>query len=224
MKPLKLLIVVPSGTHWIADFATSMLSLVGYLSMKPLPGYGSVEFRVMNVKGSILPNQRLDGLRAAQNGNFSHLLYVDSDHTFPPNMVHRLLAHNKDVMAVNCVTKTIPSSPTARSKADSPKGELVYSDLGGKKIEQVWRIGTGVMLLSRQAFMQIPHDAFAMVYKPDVDSYQGEDWRLCERMEEAGLQIFVDHELSLEVGHVGMLNYTHDYVGCVVREPVEEGA
>lgn len=212
METLRVLVVVPSGCYWVADFATSLISLVAKFAATPVPGYSSHELRVANIKGSILPRSRLRGLKAAKEAGVTHLLFVDSDHTFPPDMLHQLLRHGKDVVAANCVTKTIPSCPTARKKSIDPKGDLVYSDEGTVGLERVWRVGTGVMLLSKKAFMQIPHDAFGMPFLEAIDDYQGEDWTMCAALEKAGVPIYVDHGLSKQVGHVGMFNYNHDYV------------
>lgn len=217
-KHLKVLVVVPSGPHWVADFATSLVSLVANFANRAVPGYSSHELQVANIKGSILPRARLRGIKSAKSCGATHLLFLDSDHTFSPDLLHRLLAWDKPVVAANCVTKSIPAAPTARMKGLTGPGELVYSDPDSKGLQQVWRVGTGIMLLRKDAFTQIPHDAFAMPYKEDIDDYQGEDWTMCEALERAGVPIFVDHEVSLSVGHVGMLNYTHDYVGQVVRK------
>lgn len=216
---LKIVVVVPSGTHWIADFATSLISMMGYFMNTPVPGMKTHEFRVVNIKGSILPTSRLNGLKAAKHIGATHLLYVDSDHTFPPDMLHQLLRWKKDCVAVNCTTKSIPSTTTARTLNEAnTQGDIVYSDENLKgTLSRVWRVGTGVMLLSARAYNQIPHDAFSMPYMPEADVYQGEDWSLCEALTKAGVPIYVDHGLSREVGHVGNFTYTHDYVGEICR-------
>lgn len=217
---LNVVVVVPSGPHWLADFSTSLISMMGYFLNNKVPGSNTCQFRVVNVKGSILPTLRLNGLKAAKAVDASHLLYVDSDHTFPADMLNRLLKWKKDCVAVNCVTKSLPATTTARKKVEGdPHGAIVYSDLEQVgQLERVWRVGTGVMLLSKRAYNQIPHDSFAMTYKSDADTYQGEDWTLCEALEKAGVPIYIDHAISQQVGHVGVLNYTHDYVGTIIKE------
>ena len=222
-EPLNIVVAVPSGPHWLADFATSLIGMLGHFSNHRASLSGVQQYRVVNVKGSILPRQRLNALQAAKQVNASHLFFVDRDHTFPPDMLNRLLKWDKDCVAANCVTKSIPAMTTARSfREGNEQGGVVYSDPDAVGLEKVWRIGTGVMLLSRKAYMQIPHSAFAMVYKEDEDTYQGEDWTMCEALHKAGIPIYIDHRLSREVGHIGMFNYTHDYVGEIVREPVED--
>ena len=219
---LRIAVVVPSGPTWVADFATSLISMIGYFTNTPVKGYRTESIRVLNIKGSVLPTSRLNGLKAAKAIDASHLLFVDSDHTFPPDMLHQLLHWHKDVVAVNCVTKSLPATTTARTfNPKNTQGDIIYSDPEKKGLlDRVWRVGTGVMLLSKKAYMQIPHDSFAMTYKPDADTYQGEDWTMCEALDNAGVPIYVDHGLSRQVGHVGNFNFNHDYVGEVIREAV----
>jgi hypothetical protein len=219
---LNVVVVVPSGTHWLAEFGTSLISMLGYFSNNRIGASRVHSYRVVNIKGSILPTLRLRGLIAAKEADATHLLYLDSDHTFPPDMLNRLLRHGKDCVAVNCVTKSLPAMTTARRfNPDDPQGDPVFSDPESSGLERVWRVGTGVMLIAKRTFLQIPHDSFTMPYMPSRGVYQGEDWTLCEAIEKIGSPIYIDHEVSQEVGHIGTLTYTHDYVGTIVREPVE---
>lgn len=225
IKELNVAVVVPSMGTWHAEFAMSLIGLVGYFQNVQVPGAQTQALRVINKRGSILPNLRLAGLKDAIALNATHLLWIDSDHQFPPNLLNRLLACERDVVAANCAIKTIPSMPTARAfDPKDSKGQPVYTDWNSKGLERVWRIGTGIMLMSRRAFMQIPHNAFSMLYMEETDSYRGEDWGVCEALEKAGCQIFIEHEISNECSHIGNFHYTHEYVGHFqVPEGVEEG-
>lgn len=217
-KHLRVIVGVPSGQHWLAQFGVDLGSLMVRFYMLRVPGYGSQEMRVANVRSSILPKNRLDIIKAAKKADADYLLFIDSDHTFPSDLPHRLIAHGKPVVALNCVTKSLPAQPTARKKKiGDPQGEVVYSDPDKHGLEQVWRVGTGVMLIRKDAFNKIPHSAWAMVYKEEGDTYQGEDWSFCQACEDLDIPIYVDHDTSRMVGHVGNLEYTHDYVGEVVR-------
>jgi hypothetical protein len=127
-----------------------------------------------------------------------------------------LLAWDRHVVGVNCVTKSIPASPTARAKSETVDGGVpVFSDPDMKGLQQVWRLGTGVLLVRASVLKQLPKGAWEMKYIPEKDVYQGEDWTFCECLEALSIPIFVDHGLSQLVGHEGMLEYTHELVGTV---------
>lgn len=222
---INVVVVVPSMSTWHAEFAMSLLGMVMYFQNNHVKGATLQMIRVVNKRGSILPNLRLQGLKAAKEVGATHILWLDSDHEFQPSLLNDLLKHEKDVVAANCAVKTLPSMPTARAfNPEDLKGDPVYTDWNSHGLQRVWRIGTGIMLMSERAFKQIPHDAFAMSYIESTDSYRGEDWGVCEALEKAGCPIFIDHDVSNECSHIGNFKYTHDYVGHVqMPEGHEEG-
>lgn len=214
-KPIKVLIAVPSGTHWLADFGMCLLKAIMRYLHEPLNGQKIHDCQVVNIKGSLLPTSRLNAVKAAKETGATHLLFIDTDHVFPTDLMHRLLEHNKDVVSVNCATKSIPANTTARLyNPVDPQGTVVYSKPDTKpNLQQVWRVGTGVMLITVKALKKIPHDCFAVKYMEDRDVYQGEDWTMCEAFEKAGVPIYIDHQLSREIGHLGIFDYGHDLTG-----------
>lgn len=213
-KHLKVVVGIPSGQSWLAQFGVDVGSLMVNFYMQRVPGYNSQELRVANVRSSILPKNRMDIMNLARKSNADYLLFLDSDHTFPANLLHRMIAHGKPIVAANCVTKQIPAQTTARYADKDPRGVPVYTD-DKTGLEEVWRVGTGVMLLRKDVIQEIPNSAWAMKYLPDADTYQGEDWTFCQACQDRDIPIFVDHDLSREVGHIGNLTFTHDYVGDI---------
>ena len=214
------MVAIPSGGMWYAEFALSIVHMSTAFMQFRVGNAAKQSLRVANCRGSILPKQRCDLVKQALAAGSTHILFVDCDHTFPRNMLHRLLSHNKDIVAANCVTKTIPSQPTARGKprgGDPGYGVPIFTD-AKKGLEQVWRVGTGVMLARTDVFRKTGLDIFHMYWKEEVQNYQGEDWTMCEAFEKAGFDIWVDHDVSREVGHIGNYTFTHDVVGEVLQE------
>lgn len=223
---LNVAVIVPSMSTWHAEFAMSLIGMLMYFQNNQACGARVQTVRVINKRGSILPNLRLAGLKDAKAVEATHILWLDSDHEFQPSLLNDLLRHEKDVVAANCAIKTFPSMPTARGfDPNDPKGVPIYTDWDSHGLEKVWRIGTGIMLMSERAFKQIPHSAFAMTYMESTDSYRGEDWGVCEALEKVGCPIFIDHDVSNECSHIGNFKYTHEFVGQIqMPEGHEEGA
>jgi hypothetical protein len=183
-------------------------------NMVQVPGYASQEMRLMNVRGSILSKSRLEMVKAALKENADYLMMIDSDHTFPADLLHRLISARKPVIAINCAVKQLPSQPTARAfEPGDLNGSPIYTDPDSTGVEQVWRIGTGVMLISRHVLEQLPASAWDMVYREEVDAVQGEDWSFCAACEKLSIPLFIDHDASKLVGHEGSFIFTHDHVG-----------
>lgn len=207
---------VPSGNTWNARFGVDLVNLVANFTRKRVPGYSNISLQVVNVRSSILPKNRLDLVKAARELHATHLLFLDSDQTFPPDVVHRLAAHHELIVAANIATKQFPANATARAfDPENPKGSVVYTDPESTGKQQVWRVGTGVMLVNMRVFDRVQGDLWSMKYLPEVDTYQGEDWTFCQKCEEAGIPIYIDHDLSKQIGHVGDFEFTHDFVGTL---------
>lgn len=210
---------IPSTTDWKADFGMSLAGMMAY-SAQPLRDGRRIEsLRLWNTKGSILSRSRSVLVKAARQTGMSHILMVDSDQTFPADTLHQLLAWDKKVVAANIATKVIPALPTARNYSPTKAaGELVFTDRGSKDLEKVWRIGTGIILLDLSIFDEIPEPWFPITWNDKTQDYTGEDWNFCQKLEDAKISIFIDHNLSKQVGHLGQYSYDHNVVGEVVRE------
>lgn len=213
MTTFNVLVGVPSGQYWDAQFGNCLVNLVANFNHRRVSIYDTQRLRVANVRSSILSNNRLNLVKAAIREEATHLLFLDSDHTFPPDLIHKLAVHHRLVVAANCVTKTIPASPTARLKDSDPRGIPLFTDAIDTGLAPVWRIGTGVMLIKTSIFKQIGLDVWRLEYKEDGSIYQGEDWTFCAACEAAGIPLFIDHDVSKEIGHVGPYVYNHDVVG-----------
>ncbi len=224
LRDLKITIGVPSTGAWCEQFAISFTNMNTYFMKYKVPGYTSQLTSTASVKGSILSRSRHRIVRQAQKDKSTHLLFLDSDQSFPPDLIHRWVGHNVDVVAANVATKTVPAMPTARRapKVNEPGfGIPVYTDASSKGLEKVWRVGTGLMLIKMDVFSRITEPLFEVRYMPDVDDYQGEDWSMVEAFARAGVDLWIDHDVSKKVGHWGTMNYTHDLAGEIAPDAQE---
>jgi hypothetical protein len=199
-------------------FLTNYLASHGEIDGKP------VHYMVHNKRGSILAQMRQSQVELALENKATHLLFIDSDQTFPRDLFHRLFAHRKQVVSVNVATKCIPANSTARLKGPTCEGIPLYTTPESTELVEVWRIGTGIMLIDLNIFkregLKTP-PWFDQVWSEETQSYIGEDWGFCQKLEDAGVKLWVDQDLSREVGHIGALNYGHDLV--VPKELQEVG-
>jgi len=222
MKENRVVVAIPSGDTWDARFAMSMVFMSCYVAANHHINGKTTHFHVHNKKGSILCAIRQGIIETAILNKATHVLFIDSDQTFPKDILNRLMAHNKPIVAVNIATKTFPSSSTARKKGKDIRGVPVYTHQDSTGVEEVWRVGTGIMLIDLKVFKRekMPEAPwFNMEWNPEVGHYMGEDWYFCKCLEEAGVPIYIDHDLSNEVGHMGKLEYTIDMVEMVEEDP-----
>lgn len=212
MKDPVVFIGIPSGADWRAEFGMSLAGLVAYANTPLRGGVKLAGLRLWNTRGSILPRSRTTLARMAIESGATHLLFIDSDMVFPKDTMHRLLNWDKAVVACNCPTKMLPSTPTARLTSETRTGEPLYSVPDDAGLKQVWRVGTGVMMLRTSIFQQLKHPWFPMPWDEQLQDYRGEDWAFCDKLEQQGIPIYVDLGLSRHIGHVGDLQYKHEHV------------
>lgn len=130
-------------------------------------------------------------LRALQHGS-DYLLWIDSDQTFPPDALVRLMAHDKPIVGTN-----IASRHTGKPTALSFENKNVPRKRG---LEEVAAVGLGFCLMKTPLFHQVPHQWFASTIGPDGAYRRGEDVHFCNQARAAGFPIFVDHDLT--IGHL----------------------
>src|SRR4051812_43515959 len=94
-------ICIPSSDMVHADFAANLAALC----LDPGARAG-----IIHCKGSIVAVVRNQCAAAAQMIKATHLLFLDSDMTFPLDVLKRLLAHNKDVVGATYSRRAPPFS------------------------------------------------------------------------------------------------------------------
>lgn len=223
-KAVKLAICIPSNGDWKADFGYCLAQLCVYCASALFFEGATREILFIDKRTSNLPRSRHECLEDAVLQDCTHALFIDTDQTFPMDTAHRLIRWDKPVMACNIPLKILPSFPTARARSASPFGTPIYSNAppgatsNPQGIEKVWRVGAGIMLIDLSILATIPKPWFEIRYSKEHHQYVGEDWDFCERVQKAGFDVYVDHELSRSIGHVGQFQYTHAHIPAFEEE------
>lgn len=216
-KQVHLGIGIPCSTSlWQSEFGMSMINLVTQFMRQPVPGYARQQLSVLSTKTSLLPKARHELVQRSIERGCTHLLFIDTDQTFPAWTAHALLSRNVPVIGANVATKCVPSGPTARLKSDKwVGGDKLFTMPNSSGIEKVWRVGTGVLLIDLSIFDKLSKPWFSVEWRTwdeGKEDILGEDWYLMEKIEKAGFDIYVDHDVSKHVGHIGNFEYTHAMV------------
>ena len=142
--------------------------------------------------------------------------------TFPQDMVGRLLAHDKEIVAANCARRRMPTGPTAQNYDENGKRQAVYTMPESTGLEEVGSIGTGIMLIKREVFEGMSEPWFDMPWQ-STRGYMGEDVFFCKKAQELGYKVYIDHDVSKEIGHIGTFEFRHDHT-WIVKEEMEKEA
>lgn len=93
-KNLKILIATPAKHYVSTEYAKCLVDLITHLS-KEFTG----QFEYRQDQGSCIPEQRNRLVLEAMALGCTHILWLDSDMMFPPNIVHKLLSFNAAIAA-----------------------------------------------------------------------------------------------------------------------------
>lgn len=161
--------------------------------------------------GTLIFDQRNNMVEDALAEGADYILFIDADMRFPRDTIERLIAHGKGIVGVNATTRSVPVKATAKNLVIDEEGACNWKQISSKNktgIEQADGIGCGVMLISKETLEAIQKPWFFFELLPE-NKLLGEDIYFCIKAKDAGIETFIDHDLSQEIGHVG--NYTYGW-------------
>jgi len=184
-------------------------------AVKLMPDEGRVEYLYMGYKNIV--GARNMAVKRALDGNFTHLMFLDSDMEFAPATLARLLQHNKDIVGGLYMRKMYPHIPLCFSRGEK-RGEDTYDlhpFMPPRRLTECESIATGCMLVNTNVFKQMSPPWF--LYEQswnDPLTTTTEDITFCRHARAKGIQIYVDG--SLHAVHIGdcriMPNFTNTNV------------
>lgn len=144
-------------------------------------------------------------LEAAIKQGATHLLWLDTDMSFPRTAALQLMAHDTPMVGCNYRVRQPSGLFTAQRN-----GERINTLESSTGLEAVDAIGLGICLMWADLAADLNRPWF-----PHGQNEQGgdigEDIVFCRRLRGCGHEIYIDHDLSKEVGHIGQ--YTYRTVG-----------
>lgn len=206
-KGVKVAVCIPARDTMVASTAFDLARMSAYDSRNRV---GSLAF--YTVSSTLIFDARERLAAAALKDGADVILWIDSDMRFPKDTVEIMLSRNVPILGVNAVTRQKPALPTAKNfvMITDKEGKWVKIDSRGKVgIEKVTAVGCGVQMTRREVFEKTPRPWFEFM-KVNNNQWVGEDVFFCVRAHDAGFDTYVDHDLSLHIGHVGQYDYRWD--------------
>jgi GT2 family glycosyltransferase len=200
-------ICIPARGQMEVTTAFDLTMMAAYMAAKK-----NIDLNVYTSQGTLIFDQRNSLVRTAVEEKCDYILFIDADMRFPKDTFERLLKANKDIIGVNATTRMMPPKPTARNIQINEDGSVDWLEVFSNKekgIGKVDAIGCGVMLIKTSCLKNIPQPYFyfEQLLKGKL---LGEDIYFCIKAKDAGVQTWVDHDLSMEIGHVGSYIYGWD--------------
>jgi hypothetical protein len=155
-------------------------------------------------KGSVIPYSRNLSISAARQNGATHVLFIDTDQTFPHDTAVRLLDRlQKDrsaLVVAGSLRKRVPPHTLCHVEMDGSPGHLEPDETG---VREVSKIGTGCMLIDMHVFLDMKRPYFYFSSDDGRDAPLGEDYNFCNDVRKNGGKILLDCDLSHQLGHIG---------------------
>lgn len=211
-KVKKVLIAVPCMDMVTARFAQSLATVTKV-------GYSLVSFQV----GSLIYDARNRLAAMAIEQNCDYIVWFDSDMTFAPDTIQRLIAdleEGRDIVSGLYFRRTPSYDPVIFSKVSVDNGREWegYNDYPKDSIFEVEGIGLGCAAMRVSALTDIlasERNLFQPVYG------FGEDLSFCIRARKNGHKVWVDSRIKC--GHCGHIYIDENFYQNVVGGAEHEG-
>lgn len=193
---LKVLIFIPSITGVMKSIAVEGLAELCFeaASMK---GY---EFSIRIGSQMFIDSARNITVDFAIDNGYDYILWLDDDMVIMPgsNILHKLFAHDKDIVAPLFFTRSLPYMPLLFDKVVRADGCFTTYDHRidyKKELQKVDGVGFGFVLTKVEVFKKIGSPYF------ETRAGLGEDMFFCNKACNNGFEIYCD--ATIDVGHIG---------------------
>lgn len=205
-------VCVPARDEVHSDFAFDLVNAVAF----HVANHPNDAVNVNISKGTLLVSQRSELVMSAMENNADVVLFIDSDMRFPQDTIKQLLDRDLLVVAANCPRRRMPVGPTAANYDPETQRKVpVYTGEHDTGVEQVDAVGTGVMMVDTNVFRAIEMPWFATPWDVAAKGYMGEDIYFCKLLRDNQIPLYIDHDLSKKIGHIGTWEYKHDHTWAI---------
>jgi hypothetical protein len=212
-------VAVPAHDYCPTLFSMDLAVLMAEISSAATKGVGVSDCAIKEVTGTYVHRARQQLVDESLEQGADFILWLDSDMRFPRTLLWELMLHEVPMVGVNYSTRKVPCEFVALKQLGTdgrePKRCVTLPESTG--LERVEAVGFGAVLTRRDVFEGLHSPTgpkgpwFWFKWLPEVQQQMGEDVYFCELVREAGFDIFVDHDLSKKIAHIGSFDYRLDH-------------
>lgn len=202
MSDVKLVIGVPTAGRVPMGFAYSLAGMIAKVGAHRIPTIpeATIEVCMDIVESSNWITNREQLARRAVDGGKTHLMFLDDDMTFEPQILEIMLGRRQDIVCTNYLIKTQPARDFV---AVGLSGQRVPTTTASVGLEPIAYSGFGVSIFSTEVFKKTPQPWFLPEFNAEKSEYTTEDNPFYRKAREAGFTVYLDHDASKLVSHIG---------------------
>ena len=199
---IKLSIAIPTAGTVKMGFAYSLAGLIGYISANAIPSRpeATLEVKMDVVESSVIHTNREKLVRRAIDTGMTHLMFLDDDMVFEPNILDVMLGRRQPVVCTNYLIKTDACDSFVAVGLNDKRVSTTERSTG---LMPIAYSGFGVSLFEIEVFKNTPQPWFLPKFVPEDNGYTTEDNPFYERVRNVGYNVYLDQDASKLVSHLG---------------------
>lgn len=174
----------------MADFSFSLARLV--------MANRDISLSLWDIRSSDIAGSRNRAVRMALAGDYTHLMFLDSDMAFPANTLKRLLEHGKPVVGATYIRRAAPYDLLG----------TMAEKWANKPLVEALEMPTGCLLINCAVLRRMSWPWFKFEDGEVAGDQVSEDVYFSRKVREGGGKMWCDALLTREVSHVGVKAYT----------------
>lgn len=164
----------------------------------------AIDSKLFVSPGTLIANQRHELVKSAQDWGATHVMFIDSDMTFDPECVTKLLQHDQLIVGAAYSKRVEPLITTAwHSIDDWDTWVRIYAD--SPTLLQVEAMALGFCLIKTEVFDRIELPWFQLGFYSG--QYTGEDIEFFRKAKQSGVPVFMDTKVTRQIGHLGTYDF-----------------
>jgi len=207
-KTLSVAILTPTTGICRMGYAQSLARLCMYFAqVQVFPGIERQNLITDSVEGSGIAENYERMVEKHLNDkeiHWTHFLSIEDDMGFAPDCLHILARRELSIVGANYSTNK--GTPLRFCAAGIRDRVLTTADSTG--VEQVSLLPQGFTLVAREVYEAVPKPWFLMGYSKASGNYVYQDYYFSEQAKAHGFKLYVDHDVSKRIRHIGTYNYT----------------
>lgn len=207
---LRLMVAIPTAGRVPIGFATSLTGMVARFATTKVPTMPeksiTLSLRVLESSNWITNREKL--ARQAVDEDFTHIVWLDDDMTFEPETLEVVLGRRQDIVLTNYLIKCEPPDFVAVGL----DGERVATRESSTGMQEILYSGFGFSVISTEVFKRTGQPWFLPYFNAEKSEYTTEDNPFFERARAAGFKVYLDHDASKLLGHVGQRRWVWNEV------------
>lgn len=222
----RLIVNVPTHEMVPYQFAFDLANMIGYT----IAMVGDKLDIVTNVvPGTYIHRARQQLIDQSLEMGCNWMLWCDSDMRFPKDALLRLMQHNEDFVGINYSSRTIPPRYIGIKRIgidhqeDGLGGALLPTRPDSTGLEECEAMGFGLVLMKAAWLPRLPTDKpwFFFGWDENRAKHVGEDVWFARLAREAGVKLYIDHDLSKECAHCGHMEYRLEHANEFEHETAD---